>query len=104
MFEPLTLPRSGLELRNRLVMAPMPTFAAEADAPEQGASPAERAFSGLRCVFIRAPRLAEIAPEIEVLVRVEGAPVLVRRDNVILCTFHPELGDDPRVHRLLDPA
>jgi glutamine amidotransferase PdxT len=30
--------------------------------------------------------------------------VLVRRDNVILCTFHPELGDDPRVHQLLDPA
>ena len=80
------------------------SFAAEADAPEQGASSAERAFSGLRCVFIRAPRLAEIAPEIEVLVRVEGAPVLVRRDNVILCTFHPELGDDPRVHQLLDPA
>lgn len=80
------------------------SFAAEADLPEQGASAAMKAFSGLRCVFIRAPRLAEISPEIEVLVRVEGVPVLVRQDNVILCTFHPELGDDPRVHQLLDPV
>ena len=31
LFEPLTLPESGRELKNRLIMAPMPTFAAEAD-------------------------------------------------------------------------
>lgn len=80
------------------------SFAAEADATEDGAPEAARAFSGLRCIFIRAPRLAEISHEIEVLVRVEGAPVLVRRKNVILCTFHPELGSDPRVHQLLDPC
>jgi 2,4-dienoyl-CoA reductase-like NADH-dependent reductase (Old Yellow Enzyme family) len=30
LFEPLALTNSGLKLRNRLVMAPMPTFAAEA--------------------------------------------------------------------------
>jgi 5'-phosphate synthase pdxT subunit len=78
------------------------SFAAGADDPGEGAPEAVRAFSGLRCVFIRAPRLADLAPEVEILVRVEGAPVLVRRDNVIVCTFHPELGRDPRVHQLLD--
>lgn len=31
MFDPVVLPHSGLELANRLVMAPMPTFAANAD-------------------------------------------------------------------------
>jgi|GEM_PF-2946689 len=31
LFEPLELPRSGLRLANRLVMAPMPTFGAAAD-------------------------------------------------------------------------
>jgi 5'-phosphate synthase pdxT subunit len=38
---------------------------------------------------------------VQVLVRVDGAPVLVRQGNVLASTFHPELGDDPRVHRLL---
>lgn len=31
LFDPLELPRSGLRLKNRLVMAPMPTFGADAD-------------------------------------------------------------------------
>lgn len=31
LFEPLTLRRSGLRLRNRLIMAPMPTFGADAN-------------------------------------------------------------------------
>ena len=78
------------------------SFAAEADEPDAEAPDAVRAFSGLRCVFIRAPRLARLSPSVEVLVRVEGAPVLARRDNVIVCTFHPELGNDARVHQLLD--
>ena len=36
-------------------------------------------FAGQRCVFIRAPRLSELGPEVEVLARVEGEPVLVRQ-------------------------
>jgi 5'-phosphate synthase pdxT subunit len=55
----------------------------------------------LRCVFIRAPRLVEPGPGIEVLVRVEGEPVLLRQGRRFACTFHPELTDDPRVHELL---
>jgi 5'-phosphate synthase pdxT subunit len=69
------------------------SFAALADA---GSS-----LPGLRCVFIRAPRLVEPGPEVEVLVRVQGEPVLVRQGNRLACTFHPELTDDPRVHELL---
>ncbi|MEZ5366452.1 MAG: hypothetical protein R2748_29975 [Bryobacterales bacterium] len=41
LFQPLTLPRSGLELKNRLVMAPMPTFAAD---PDGAISDAELAY------------------------------------------------------------
>jgi 5'-phosphate synthase pdxT subunit len=55
----------------------------------------------LRCVFIRAPQLREPGPDVEVLARVDGAPVLVRQGNRIAATFHPELTRDPRVHRLL---
>jgi 5'-phosphate synthase pdxT subunit len=63
------------------------------------AAPAEGgAFAGLRCVFIRAPRLRDLGPEVEVLARVDGWPVLVREGSVFAATFHPELVDDPRVH------
>ena len=55
-------------------------------------------FEGLRCVFIRAPRLLRPGPSVEVLARVDGAPVLVRQGRILAATFHPELTDDPRVH------
>lgn len=58
-------------------------------------------LEGLRCVFIRAPRLEALGPGVEVLARVDGAPVLVRRGNLLAATFHPELTDDGRVHALL---
>jgi 5'-phosphate synthase pdxT subunit len=71
------------------------SFAATADAD----SAAE--LAGLRCVFIRAPRFTDLSPEVEVLVRVEGEPVLLRQGSVLAGTFHPELTSDPRVFQLL---
>jgi 5'-phosphate synthase pdxT subunit len=58
-------------------------------------------LEGLRCVFIRAPRLCEPGTGVEVLARVDGAPVLVRQGVRLAATFHPELTGDPRVHALL---
>lgn len=58
------------------------------------------ALAGLRCVFIRAPRLVRPGPGVEVRARVDGWPVLVRQGPLLAATFHPELGGDPRVHRL----
>jgi pyridoxal 5'-phosphate synthase pdxT subunit len=57
-------------------------------------------LEGLRCVFIRAPRLAKPGPGVEVLARVDGEPVLMREKNVLSATFHPELTSDSRVHAL----
>jgi len=71
------------------------SFAALVDA---GAAPE---LAGLRCVFIRAPQLKDLGAGVEVLARVDGQPVLVRQGNVFAATFHPELTDDARVHRLL---
>ncbi len=59
----------------------------------------EGAFPGLAAVFIRAPRMTRVGPEVETLARVAGDPVLVRRGPIWAATFHPELGDDARVHR-----
>jgi len=58
-------------------------------------------LEGLRCVFIRAPRLRDPGPDVEVLARVDGEPVLLRQRNCLAATFHPELTDDARVHALL---
>jgi len=55
----------------------------------------------MRCVFIRAPRLSQPGPEVEVLLTVDGEPVLVRQGNILASTFHPELGEDDRLHRFL---
>jgi 5'-phosphate synthase pdxT subunit len=63
---------------------------------------AETALPGgpLEMVFIRAPRIAETGPGVEVLARRDGFPVLVRQGNLMAATFHPELSHDRRVHRL----
>jgi 5'-phosphate synthase pdxT subunit len=52
----------------------------------------------LRGVFIRAPRVLDAGPEVEVLARHEGEPVLLRAGRFLVASFHPELTDDPRVH------
>src|SRR6476661_1538013 len=57
----------------------------------------------LRGVFIRAPRVSEAGPEVEVLAALDGEPVLLRDGRVLVASFHPELTDDTRVHeRFLD--
>ena len=54
----------------------------------------------VRGVFIRAPRVAEVGPEVEVLAELDGEPVLLRQGRFIVASFHPELTDDTRVHEL----
>ncbi|HUK94179.1 MAG TPA: pyridoxal 5'-phosphate synthase glutaminase subunit PdxT [Gaiellaceae bacterium] len=57
----------------------------------------------LRGVFIRAPRVAEAGPDVEVLAELDGEPVLLRQGRMMVASFHPELTDDTRVHeRFLD--
>jgi pyridoxal 5'-phosphate synthase pdxT subunit len=54
----------------------------------------------LRGVFIRAPRVRDAGPEVEVLAELEGGPVLLRQGRFLVASFHPELTDDTRVHEL----
>jgi pyridoxal 5'-phosphate synthase pdxT subunit len=68
------------------------SFIGQADAPGLG--------GGLPAVFIRAPRIFRVGPEVETLARLSGEPVLVRQRNILAATFHPELTEDERVHRL----
>ena len=58
----------------------------------------------LEMVFIRAPRIVETGPAVEVLAKREGFPTLVRQGRILAATFHPELSHDRRVHRLFVEA
>jgi 5'-phosphate synthase pdxT subunit len=51
-----------------------------------------------RGVFIRAPRVVDVGPGVEVLAEHDGEPVLLRDGAVLVAAFHPELTDDPRIH------
>jgi len=52
----------------------------------------------LRGVFIRAPRVIDVGPEVEVLAELNGEPVLLRQGRMIVASFHPELTGDTRIH------
>ena len=57
----------------------------------------------MRAVFIRAPWVESIGPDVEVLARVEGGPragtiVAVQQGTVMATSFHPEITSDRRVH------
>jgi len=53
----------------------------------------------LPAFFIRAPKIIRVGEGVEVLARLEGEPVMVRRNRYLALTFHPELTGDLRVHR-----
>ena len=52
----------------------------------------------LHGVFIRAPRVRDVGPDVEVLAEHNGEPVLVQQGRFLAAAFHPELTEDTRVH------
>ena len=52
----------------------------------------------LHAVFIRAPVVDRVGEDVEVLASVDAGPVLCRSGAIMVCSFHPELGDDRRLH------
>ena len=54
----------------------------------------------LEMVYIRAPRIVKTGEGVEVLAERDGFPVLVRQQHILAATFHPELSQDRRVHKL----
>ncbi|MCU1698343.1 MAG: pyridoxal 5-phosphate synthase glutaminase subunit PdxT [Mycobacterium sp.] len=62
------------------------------------------AFKGLdepmHAVFIRAPWVERVGPDVEILAEAAGHPVAVRQGRMLATSFHPEMTGDRRVHRL----
>ena len=67
------------------------SFETELSMPEVGADP-------VPAVFIRAPVIISVGPEVRVLAEVKGQAVAVRQNNILATSFHPELTPDTRLH------
>ena len=52
-------------------------------------------------VFIRAPWIEKVGSEVDVLAAIDEHPVMVRQDNILATSFHPELTGDVRIHQML---
>jgi 5'-phosphate synthase pdxT subunit len=61
----------------------------------------EGVFAGspLEMVFIRAPKIERLGPDVEVIATEGKDPVAVRQGRAMAATFHPELSDDTRMHQ-----
>ncbi len=67
----------------------------EANFPVKGLK--EPPFSG---IFIRAPKVTRCGDNVEILAEYEDVPVLVRENQFLGASFHPELTGDSRIHLL----
>lgn len=54
----------------------------------------------VHAVFIRAPWVERVGPDVQVLARAGGHPVAVRQGRMLATAFHPEVTGDRRVHKL----
>ncbi|WP_152395736.1 pyridoxal 5'-phosphate synthase glutaminase subunit PdxT [Paenibacillus guangzhouensis] len=64
----------------------------ETDLPVQGID------EPIRAVFIRAPLITQVGPEVEVLSTFNGEIVTARQGHLLAASYHPELTDDVRLH------
>ena len=49
-------------------------------------------------IFIRAPKISKIGKDVHVLATFDGEPVLLSNGMHIVSSFHPEIGEDYRIH------
>jgi 5'-phosphate synthase pdxT subunit len=66
----------------------------EAEIPIKGLDDPYHAY------FIRAPVATETRNGVDVLARIDAGIVAVRQGNHMALSFHPELGNDLRIHRM----
>lgn len=51
-------------------------------------------------IFIRAPIIKNVYNGVKVLAECQGKPVLVKQNNILAATFHPEMADEKKVYGL----
>ena len=71
------------------------SFESDLDVPVLGDRP-------VQAIFIRAPIVERVGPDVDILAKLEdGRVVAVRHGSVIATAFHPELAGETRFHRLV---
>jgi 5'-phosphate synthase pdxT subunit len=69
------------------------SFETRLTAPALGAEP-------IPAVFIRAPKIEDVGPDVEVMASLpDGSIVAARQGHLLVTAFHPELTPDTRFHR-----
>jgi 5'-phosphate synthase pdxT subunit len=68
------------------------SFETDLDIPVLGENP-------YHAVFIRAPQVDEVGPQVKVIARLpDGVIVAAQQENILVSSFHPELTNDLRFH------
>ncbi len=87
-----TLGLMDVRVRRNAFGRQVDSFTTELDMPAVGDAP----FPG---VFIRAPIIESVGPQVQALCRLDdGTVVAARQDNLLATSFHPELTTDARLH------
>jgi pyridoxal 5'-phosphate synthase pdxT subunit len=68
------------------------SFEADLEMPAVGDAP-------YPAVFIRAPHVTQVGQGVDVLAKYGDRIVAAREGNFLALSFHPELTDDPRIHK-----
>lgn len=68
------------------------SFEADLQVAEFGEKP-------VKTIFIRAPIIEEVGPDVQVMAEANGKVVVARQGKIFGTTFHPELTNDDRIHR-----
>ena len=89
------LPLLDISVERNAFGRQLDSFEAELTVPVLGDRP-------VHAVFIRAPIVGDVGPDVDVLARLDdGRIVAVRERNVVATAFHPELAGETRFHRLV---
>jgi 5'-phosphate synthase pdxT subunit len=91
--EQTTLGLLDITVRRNAFGSQLDSFETDLDVPALGAGP-------FHAVFIRAPIITQLGPDVAPLATLaDGTVVAARRDNLLATSFHPELTGDTRFHR-----
>ena len=89
------LPLLDVSVKRNAFGRQLDSFEATLSVPVLGGQP-------VHAIFIRAPIIDRVGPDVDVLARLDdGRVVAVRQRNVLATAFHPELAGETRFHRLL---
>jgi 5'-phosphate synthase pdxT subunit len=93
--EPPILPLLDISVERNAFGRQLDSFETDLTVPILGDTP-------VHGVFIRAPIVGRVGPDVDVLARLDdGRVVAVRERNVVATSFHPELAGETRFHRLV---